>query len=133
VLTLDPAETGTFDRVLLDAPCTGLGTLASRPDLRWRRQAADITTMAAVQAQMLARAATLVATEGVLTYAVCTITREETTAVVDTLVSAGGWQADDLGVGFPAYAHPRNGAYLLTLPSRHGTSGFFVARLRRAG
>jgi 16S rRNA (cytosine967-C5)-methyltransferase len=133
VLTLDPAETGTFDRVLLDAPCTGLGTLASRPDLRWRRQAADITTMAAVQAQMLARAATLVATEGVLTYAVCTITREETTAVVDTLVSAGGWQADDLGVGVPAYAHPRNGAYLLTLPSRHGTSGFFVARLRRAG
>ncbi len=133
VLTLDPAASGAFDRVLVDAPCTGLGTLASRPDLRWRRQAADVAALATLQRGMLARAAALVAADGLLTYAVCTMTREETTAVVDALVLGGEWRVDDLGAAFPGYAHPRNGAYLLTLPSRHGTSGFFVARLCRAG
>jgi 16S rRNA (cytosine967-C5)-methyltransferase len=133
VLALDPAEVGSFDRVLVDAPCSGLGTLASRPDLRWRRQAADIGGMAALQLRMLTRAAALVADDGVLTYAVCTVTRDETTAIVDALMLGGEWRVDDLGAAFPGYAHPHNGAYLLTLPSRHGTSGFFIARMRRAG
>jgi 16S rRNA C967 or C1407 C5-methylase (RsmB/RsmF family) len=61
------------------------------------------------------------------------VTRDETTAVVDALMLGGEWRVDDLGAAFPGYAHPHNGAYLLTLPSRHGTSGFFIARLRRAG
>jgi 16S rRNA (cytosine967-C5)-methyltransferase len=133
VLALDPAEVGSFDRVLVDAPCSGLGTLASRPDLRWRRQAADIGGMAALQLRMLTRAAALVGDGGALTYAVCTVTRDETTAVVDALMLGGEWRVDDLGAAFPGYAHPHNGAYLLTLPSRHGTSGFFIARMRRAG
>jgi 16S rRNA (cytosine967-C5)-methyltransferase len=67
-----------------------------------------------------------------LTYAVCTVTRAETTAVVSALLGAGGWTVDDLEREMPAFAHPDSGGFLLTLPWRHGTSGFFIARLRKA-
>lgn len=136
VLATDAAELpaeldGTFDVVLLDAPCTGLGTLASRADLRWRRRAGDVQRLAALQGRLLAAAARLVAPSGALVYSVCTITLAETLGVIDALVTAGGWALDDLGSEWPAFAHPRNAAFLQTLPSRDRTSGFFVARLRR--
>jgi 16S rRNA (cytosine967-C5)-methyltransferase len=120
-----------FDLVLVDAPCTGLGTLASRADLRWRRKPVDVTRLATLQTALLRRAGELVSDGGCVTYAVCTMTRAETLGVVDAVLGDGGWQLDDLGRQWPAAAHPRRGGCLLTLPSRHSTSGFFIARLRR--
>ena len=68
---------------------------------------------------------------GVLTYAVCTLPRAETVAVVDALLAEGGWDLEDLGAAWPALRHPDAGGCLLVLPPAHGSSGFFVARLRR--
>ena len=127
-----PAEyAGAFDAVLVDAPCTGLGTMAARPDLRWRRRPADVARMAAVQRGLLAAGAACVRPGGALTYAVCTLTRGETTAVVEAFADGAEWSFDDLGAVHSRWAHPDNGAYLRTLPPRDGSSGFFVARLRR--
>jgi 16S rRNA (cytosine967-C5)-methyltransferase len=143
VLTMgaDPEQQGRYDLVLLDAPCSGLGTLASRPDLRWRRRAGDVARLAALQQSLLDAAAALVAPGGTLTYSVCTIARAETLEVVERFISRGGgdgepgrplaWELDDLGAGYPDLRHAGNGAFVQTLPSRDQTTGFFVARLRR--
>ncbi len=131
---LDPPASfaGAFDAVLLDAPCSGLGTIGSRADLRWRRRAADVPRLADLQRRLLASAAACVRPGGALTYAVCTVTRAETLDVVASLLGGGGWSADDLGAVWPGAAHPAAGGYLLVLPPAGGSSGFFVARLRRA-
>lgn len=131
-LDLPAVFAGAFDAVLLDAPCTGLGTMAGRPDLRWRRRPADVARLSALQRRLLAAAAACVRPGGTLTYAVCTLTHEETVAVVEGLAGAAGWSFDDLGAAHPAWTHPVNGAFLRTLPPRDGSSGFFIARLRRA-
>ena len=131
-LDLPPSWRAAFDAVLLDAPCSGLGTLGSRADLRWRRQAPDVPRLAALQAGLLESAAAAVRPGGVLTYAVCTVTRAETLDVVGALTRTGRWEADDLGKEWPALAHPAAGGYLLALPPDAGSAGFFIARLRRA-
>ena len=81
-----PEWEAAFDAVLLDAPCSGLGTLASRADLRWRRHLNDVPRLAQLQARLLARAAATVKPGGALTYAVCTLTRAETLGVVEPLL-----------------------------------------------
>jgi 16S rRNA (cytosine967-C5)-methyltransferase len=116
-----PDDLGVFDRVLVDAPCSGLGVLASRPDLRWRA-----SPLPELQLELLRAAAPLVRPGGTLTYSVCTIHAAENEAVIDAL----GLPIDDLGAQWPDFRHPRRPEFLLTLPHRHGTSGFFVARLR---
>lgn len=130
-LALPESFGGAFDAVLLDAPCSGLGTLASRPDVRWRRREADVARLAQLQRRLIRRAAACVRPGGLLTYAVCTLPRAETVAVVDALLAEGGWALDDLGAAWPELRHPLAGACLLVLPPDHGASGFFVARLRR--
>jgi 16S rRNA (cytosine967-C5)-methyltransferase len=110
-----------FDRALVDAPCSGLGVLNSRPDLRWR---AD--PLPELQLDLLRAAAERVRPGGTITFAVCTIHRSENVDVVDSL----GLPVEDLGAEWPEYRHPRRPEFLLTLPHVHGTSGFFVARLR---
>jgi len=132
VLELPDSYDAAFAAVLLDAPCSGLGTMASRPDLRWRRREADVERLAQLQRRLLRRAARCVRPGGSLTYAVCTVPRAETVAVVDSLLAGGGWAVDDLGAAWPGLAHPAAGGYLLVLPPAHGASGFFVARLRRS-
>ena len=99
-----------FDAVLLDAPCSGLGTLASRADLRWRRHLNDVPRLAQLQARLLARAAAAVKPGGALTYAVCTLTRAETLGVVEPLLASGGWTADDLGAAWPGWRTRRPAA-----------------------
>jgi 16S rRNA (cytosine967-C5)-methyltransferase len=125
-------DVGQFDAVLVDAPCTGLGTLASRPDLRWRGRPADVRRLATVQTSLLANAAGLVRPGGTLTYSVCTVTRAETVDVVAAIAAGGGWRLADLGSDWPQFADPRLATCLLTLPSAHGTSGFFIARLHKS-
>jgi 16S rRNA (cytosine967-C5)-methyltransferase len=117
-----PAELAGFDRVLVDAPCSGLGVLNSRPDLRWRSN-----PLPELQLDLLRVAAERVRTGGTITYAVCTIHRLENEDVVDGL----GLPADDLGAELPAFRYARRPEFLLTLPHVHRTSGFFIARLRR--
>jgi 16S rRNA (cytosine967-C5)-methyltransferase len=123
---------GAFDVVLLDAPCSGMGTLASRPDLRWRRKVGDVARLAGLQRRLLAGAARCVRPGGTLTYSVCTAPRAETVDVVDALLRERGWEADDLGALWPACAHPVAGGFLLVLPPDGGSTAFFIARLRRS-
>ncbi len=139
-LGADQTLRGAYEAVLLDAPCSGLGTLASRADLRWRRRPVDVARLAALQERHLAGAAALVAPAGSLTYSVCTLTRAETLEVIERFLGRPGrdarpnatsWEVDDLGAAYPRYRHPANGAFVQTLPSRDATSGFFIARLRR--
>jgi len=111
-----------FDRALVDAPCSGLGVLAQRPDLRWRA-----TPLPDLQLALLRSAAERVKTGGTILYSVCTLNPDECEAVVE----ASGLRIDPLGDEWPAYAHPSRPEFLLTLPHVHGTSGFFVARLGR--
>jgi 16S rRNA (cytosine967-C5)-methyltransferase len=112
-----PRSGALFDRVLVDPPCSGLGTLQSRPDLRWRASPEAIGEMAAVQARILAAGAASTASGGVLVYSVCTISRAE---------------AQDLIGGFLAANrefHTEHDRQLL--PDRDRTDGFYIARLRR--
>jgi len=115
-----PPELTGFDRVLVDAPCSGLGVLAGRPDLRWRAH-----PLPELQTQLLRVAAERVKPGGTILYAVCTINAEENEAVVD----ASGLKAAPLGDEWPQFSHPRRPEFLLTLPHLHHTSGFFIARL----
>ena len=115
------AEYSGFDRVLVDAPCSGLGVLNSRPDLRWRA-----TPLPELQLGLLRVALERVKPGGSITYAVCTIHAAENEDVVDAL----GAETDDLGAEYPEYRHPRRPEFLLTLPHVHRTSGFFVTRMR---
>jgi 16S rRNA (cytosine967-C5)-methyltransferase len=118
-----PPELDGFDRALVDAPCSGLGVLASRPDLRWRA-----TPLPELQRELLRAAAERVRPGGTLVYSVCTINAEETEHVID----ASGLEVDPtLGDEWPQFRHPRRPEFLLTLPHLHGTTGFFIARLRR--
>ena len=79
---------GKIDRVLVDAPCTGFGTLRRNPDLKWRQQPADVVELAAKQARILAAAATLVKPGGRLVYATCSVLPEENDAIVDAFLAA---------------------------------------------
>jgi 16S rRNA (cytosine967-C5)-methyltransferase len=112
-----------FDRALVDAPCSGLGVLARRPDLRWRSQ-----PLPELELELLNAAAERVRSGGTLVYSVCTINADENEAVVD----ASGLEVEPLASEWPQFAHPKRPEFLLTTPHRHGTSGFFVARLRKA-
>jgi 16S rRNA (cytosine967-C5)-methyltransferase len=106
-----------FDRVLIDPPCSGLGTLQSRPDLRWQPRRGEVGELAAKQAELLRAAAAQLKRGGILVYSVCTISKAEGADVVDAFLAEydgfageGRWQL---------------------LPSRDRTDGFFLSRLRR--
>jgi 16S rRNA (cytosine967-C5)-methyltransferase len=115
-----PPDLTSFDHALVDAPCSGLGVLAARPDLRWRGQ-----PLPELQRDLLRAAAERVRPGGSVVYSVCTINADENETVVD----ASGLEIDPLEE-WPRYAHPRRPEFLLTLPHRDDTSGFFIARLK---
>jgi 16S rRNA (cytosine967-C5)-methyltransferase len=112
-----------FDRAIVDAPCSGLGVLARRPDLRWRAR-----PLPELQLELLRAAAERTKPGGTIVYSVCTLNADENEAVVD----AAGLEVEPLGEEWPQYAHPKRPEFLLTLPHRDNTSGFFIARLRRS-
>jgi 16S rRNA (cytosine967-C5)-methyltransferase len=116
-----PPELTGYDRALVDAPCSGLGVLAQRPDLRLR--AAPLPEL---QLALLRSAAERVRPGGTIVYSVCTINADENEAVVD----ASGLTPLPLGEEWPQFAHPRRPEFLLTLPHVHRTTGFFIGRLR---
>ena len=121
----EPAPGDGFDAVLVDPPCSGLGTLASRPDARWRRSPEDIATMAALAASILARGLEAARPGGRVVYSTCTISRAENEAVAGAAVAP----LADLGAGYPGLASPHDPRCLQTRPDRDGTDGFFIAAL----
>jgi 16S rRNA (cytosine967-C5)-methyltransferase len=117
-----PAGLQGFDRALVDAPCSGLGVLNQRPDLRWRAE-----PLPDLQLELLRSAAERVKRGGTIVYSVCTVNADEGEAVVD----ASGLEIDaSLGDEWPRFRHRARPEFLQTLPHVHGTAGFFVARLR---
>ena len=129
----DPDLEPGFDRVLVDAPCTGLGALRRRPEARWRRQSTDIPALTKLQRELLASAVRLVRPGGVVMYATCSPHVAETLGVVTdalrrqpvTALEAGPLfaPADDLAAG--------DGRYVQLWPHRHGTDAMFAAALRK--
>jgi 16S rRNA (cytosine967-C5)-methyltransferase len=117
-----PAELTGFDRALVDAPCSGLGVLAGRPDLRWRSQ-----PLPDLQLALLRAAAERTRPGGTIVYSVCTLNADENEAIVD----ASGLEVDTtLADEWQQFRHPKRPEFVLTTPHRDHTSGFFVARLR---
>jgi 16S rRNA (cytosine967-C5)-methyltransferase len=108
---------GSFDRVLVDAPCTGLGALRRRPEARWRRTPADLAALVPLQRSLLAAAIDSVRPGGVVAYATCSPVLAETTGVVEAVLAG---RADATLEGTERW-----------WPHRHGTDAMFVAIVRR--
>jgi 16S rRNA (cytosine967-C5)-methyltransferase len=113
-----PADLGAFDRVLVDPPCSGLGTLQSRPDIRWQNRIDNMASLTAKQTALLGAAADHTRPGGRLVYSVCTLNEAESEQIIAAFLSARPeWSARSRRT---------------TLPSIDGTDGFFVAELARA-
>jgi 16S rRNA (cytosine967-C5)-methyltransferase len=126
---------GKFDRVLIDAPCSGLGALRRSPDARYRFEPEDFSRYAARQKVLIARFARLVRPGGRMVYATCSVAREDNEAIVEGFLASGAPfrllpSADALP---PEAREATAGSYLKLLPQRHGTDGFFAALLERQG
>ncbi len=123
-----PLREGSFDLVLVDAPCSGLGALCRRPDARWRAKPEDIPRLARLQRRLLLAAAPLVRPGGWLAYSVCTLTRAETADADAWLAEAlAGWEA--ASPPGPPWAPWGRGA--LVLPQAGGGDGMYLLVLRR--
>jgi len=126
-----------FDRVLLDAPCSDLGALASRPDARWRKSPRVIDRLAEVQRRILGRAVEALRPGGTLVYATCTVSRRENEDRVAALLAAAAageappLSVDDLGARAPSLASPHDPRCLQLRSDRDRTTGFFICRLKR--
>jgi 16S rRNA (cytosine967-C5)-methyltransferase len=130
-------DAGSFDRVLVDPPCSGLGTLQAHPDLRWRMTLESVAQMARVQGEILAAGAQAVRPGGVLVYSTCTISPSEN----EHLIAAFLDSQPDFALDPPPRDLPTMGqrgarliattGQLLTLPQHDHSAGFYIARLRR--
>jgi 16S rRNA (cytosine967-C5)-methyltransferase len=120
-----------YDRVLVDPPCSDLGTLASRPDARWRKSPELIERLAGVQGAILGRALDALDNGGTLVYSTCTISRREGEDRVQELLATGRAGALDLGRASPELADVHDSRFLQVRPDRDRTDGFFIARLER--
>lgn len=132
-LSLKGRDAG-FDRVLVDAPCTGLGVCGRRPDVRWRRTPDDPARLAKLQLELAAKAAELVKPGGALLYVTCTVTRAENEGVVAGLLA----RCPGLRLEWPQDLAPElracldEGGYFRTMPQRDDADAFFAARLVKA-
>jgi 16S rRNA (cytosine967-C5)-methyltransferase len=125
-----------FDLVLLDAPCSGLGTVRRDPEIRWRRKEPDLPVLAGLQLRMLQRASAAVAPGGRLIYSTCSSEPDENDAVVESFLGGGGdfSLADPAETGFHGRVPPTvvdSRGLLRTFPHLHGLEAFFAAKLRR--
>lgn len=131
----DLTELPEADRVLLDVPCSGLGVLPRKPDLRWRQSAEGVAELGELQGRLLDAAAGKVRPGGVMVYSTCTIGRAENQDVIRAfLARQPGFALDDLTPWLPEAwrADAEDGGMIQLLPPRHHVDGFFIARLKRA-
>jgi 16S rRNA (cytosine967-C5)-methyltransferase len=126
-----PWPAGSFDRVLLDAPCTGLGALRRRPEVRWRRTPADVGPLAELQADLLAGALSSVRPGGVVAYVTCSPHTAETEAVVAAAAARDDVEVLPVAPLFPEVPGVARGEFGQLWPHRHGTDAMFLALLRR--
>lgn len=122
-----------FDRILVDAPCSGLGVLRRNPEGKWWKTPQNVAELVTTQKAILRNAASRLAAGGILLYATCSTTREENEEVIDDFLSQrSDFMLEDLRMLFPAYAEIFTGkGCFRSWPHRHGMDGFFAARLRR--
>ncbi|MGE5218799.1 MAG: 16S rRNA (cytosine(967)-C(5))-methyltransferase RsmB [Chloroflexota bacterium] len=130
---LDGACDGPFERILVDAPCSGLGTLRSHPEIKWQRGQGDIRRLSQLQSKILANVAAHLKPGGVLVYSTCTLLKDENDGVVEGfLCKQGGFELEDVAGYLPEgtrYLTRHN--YFQTLPHRDNMDGFFAARMRK--
>ncbi len=124
-----PPFHAAFDRVLVDAPCSGLGTLRRHPDLKWRATAENIEEIADIQRALLRSAIGLCKNNGTIVYSVCTFTPEETSAVIQPILDEGRVTVED-GQEYLNTWKTAPGMYQ-SLPSNGALDGFFLTRLRK--
>jgi 16S rRNA (cytosine967-C5)-methyltransferase len=126
-----PWAPGSFDRVLLDAPCTGLGALRRRPEVRWRRTPDDVAPLAELQTALLESALASVRVGGVVAYVTCSPHTAETVAVVDAAAGRDDVEVLPVAPLFPEVPGVARGEHGQLWPHRHGTDAMFMALLRR--
>ncbi|MCU7493957.1 MAG: 16S rRNA (cytosine(967)-C(5))-methyltransferase RsmB [Ignavibacteria bacterium] len=126
-------EDEPFDRVLLDTPCSGLGTLSKKPDIKWKRDLADIRNLNALQLELLEKAASLVKPGGAVVYSTCTIEPDENYEIVKKFLDNNpDFQVHRNNGEVPAELIDENGC-LQTLPQVNNIDGAFACRLDRVG
>jgi 16S rRNA (cytosine967-C5)-methyltransferase len=125
-----PPYGAVFDAVLLDAPCSGLGTIRRDPDVRWRRHETDLAGLAAAQLEMLARLATVVRPGGRLIYSTCSSEPEENEQVVEAFLAGHPEFRREPATRVPSELLDAEGA-MKTLPFRHSLEGFYACSLRQ--
>ncbi|HUT52015.1 MAG TPA: 16S rRNA (cytosine(967)-C(5))-methyltransferase RsmB [bacterium] len=118
-----------FDRVLVDAPCTGLGTVRRRPEIKWRRRPEDAAERAVLQKKIITNVASLVKPGGTLVYSTCTFTREENEEVAGPLVESGGFRLENPADGLPSLKDLVHDNVLRAWPHLTGTDGFTIFKL----
>ena len=137
VVTVDgtrPAwRPGTFDRVLVDVPCTGLGALRRRPEARWRRRPEDLDWFAPLQRALLTQALRATRPGGVVGYATCSPHLAETRAVVDDVLKSESAEWIDARPLLADVPELGEGPDIQLWPHRHGTDAMYLALLRRTG
>jgi 16S rRNA (cytosine967-C5)-methyltransferase len=126
-----PWAAGSFDRVLLDAPCTGLGALRRRPEVRWRRTEDDVAPLVELQLELLAGALASVRPGGVVAYVTCSPHTDETVGVVDAAAARDDVEVLPVAPLFPEVPDLARGHSGQLWPHRHGTDAMFMALLRR--
>ena len=124
---------GPYDRILVDAPCSGLGTLRGHPEIKWHREESDVRRLSALQLKILDRVAGYLKPGGILVYSTCTLTRDENERTVDCFLAAHPeFELQDAARYLPQQArHMLQGKYFQALPQRDNTDGFFGARLKK--
>jgi len=128
-----PGHEVTYDRVLLDAPCSGLGIIRRKPDIKWAKESRDIGSITALQRRLMDSVSKAVRPGGVLVYSTCTLLPEENECIVrDFLDGNDEFYEDDIAPFLPpGLAKHANGGMLQVFPNRDGIDGFFIARLAR--
>jgi 16S rRNA (cytosine967-C5)-methyltransferase len=120
-----------FDKVLLDAPCTGTGVLHRHPEARWLRTTDDITRLSALQSKLLESAAGLVKDDGILVYSTCSLEPEENEAQIDSFLKRHQNFTIDKAPGVIPGTYTDLRGFLRITPHEHGLDGMFAARLRK--
>jgi 16S rRNA (cytosine967-C5)-methyltransferase len=127
-----PLPDGVYDRVLVDAPCTGLGALRRRPEARWRRQPSDVPGLTALQRELLTAALRHVRPGGVVAYVTCSPHLAETAGVLTAVLRKHpDVQRLDARDYLPDMPNLGQGPTVQLWPHRHGTDAMFLALLRR--
>lgn len=125
-------ESEQADKVLLDAPCSGLGVLAKKPDIKWKRDITDVLKLAKMQSELLENAARLVKPGGVLVYSTCTIEPEENTGTIRNFLSAHKEFTVEHAGKFVSNALVNEDGFVETFPHKHGMDGSFAVRMVRS-